>query len=69
MKEKSDIEIKIKLFLWINDKYFNELENSSGQVASLHIKTKVPNNAHMTERLGKFEILEAKLRDEVMTNQ
>ena len=56
----------------------NKLENNSGQVASFDIKTKDPNNAnnhmqqeneHMLEQLGHFEILEAKLRDEVMTTQ
>ena len=56
----------------------NELENSSGQVASFHIKLKGLNNTnhqmqqyykHLVERPGQFEILEAKLRDEVMTNQ
>ena len=62
----------------MNEKYLNKLENSSGQVGSLHIKLKGLNNAnhqmqqehaHIMERLGKFEILEAKLQDEVMTTQ
>ena len=78
MAEKYDIECKIKRFRWINEKYMNELENSSGQLASFYIKLKVlknskhqmkKENAHMMESPGMFEILESKLRDEVMTTQ
>ena len=44
--EKADLESKVKRFSWINEKTLNELENSSGQVASLHKKFKVLNNAN-----------------------
>ena len=76
--EKPDLESKLKKSRWINQKYLNELENSLGQVACFHIKLKGLNNAnhqmqqetaHMMELLGQFEIIEAKLRDEVMTTQ
>ena len=76
--EDSDLDSKLKRFLWINEKALNKLENSSCQVASFHIKIKVPKNTnhkmqqeitHMMECLGQFEIIEAKLRDEMMTTQ
>ena len=46
MIEKADLEIRLKRFFWINKKDFNKLENSSGQVASFHIKLKGLNNAN-----------------------
>ena len=55
-----------------------KVKNISGQVAYLHIKLKVLNNAnnqtqkensHFMEHLGQFEILEEKLLDEVMATQ
>ena len=72
MIEKADLEIRLKRFFWINKKDFNKLENSSGQVASFHIKLKGLNNAnhhmqqentHLTEHISQFEMLESKLRD------
>ena len=78
MTEKADLESKLKRFRWINEKALNKLENSSGQVASFHIKLKGLNNynhqfqqenAYLMERLGQFLIREAKLRDELMTTQ
>ena len=44
--EKADLQIKIKHLCWINEKPLNNLENNSGQVASLHIKTKGLKNAN-----------------------
>ena len=73
MTEKADLESNIIFFPRINKKYFNELENSSVQVASIHIKPKGLNNAkhqmqqenaHMMEHPGQFEIIEAKLQYE-----
>ena len=78
MAEKADLEIKINRFCWINEKSLNEIENSSCQIASFHIKPKVLKNAnhqmqqentHLMEHLGQSEILEANLWDEVMTTQ
>ena len=76
--EKADIESKLRSFCWINDEDLNNLENILGQVYSSHIKTKglkISNNqmqqenSHMMEKLGHFEILEEKLRYEVMNTQ
>ena len=76
MTEKAGLESRLKCFHWINEKAFNKLENSSGQVASFHINIKGLNNAkhqmqqenaHLIEHLSHFEILEAKLQNEVMT--
>ena len=46
MTENVDVEIKLKHFRWINEKYLNELENISGQVASFHMKVKGLKNAN-----------------------
>ena len=43
---EADIENKLKCFCWINEKALNELKNSSGQVASFHIKLTGLNNAN-----------------------
>ena len=44
MTENVDLESKLERFCWINEKDLNKLENSSGQVASFHIKLKGLNN-------------------------
>ena len=78
MTEKADIECNIKHFCWINKNSLNNLENISVQITSFHIKLKGLNNtnhqmqqenAQLLECLGKFEIIEEKLRGEVMTTQ
>ena len=78
MAEKDDLENKLKLFCWINDKALKHFESSPVKLASFHIKIKGLNNANnqmqkenalVMELIGQFEILEAKLRNEVMTTQ
>ena len=78
MTEKSGLERKLKRLCWINEKYLNKLENSSGKVVSFYIKLKCLNNAnnqmqqrnaHLREHLGQFEIFVENLQDEVMTTQ
>ena len=44
MTENADIESNLIRFRWTNEKYLNKLGNSSGQVASFHIKLKGLNN-------------------------
>ena len=46
MIEKTGLESKLNFFCWINKKALNKLENSSGQVAFLHIKLKGLNNTN-----------------------
>ena len=70
MTEKADTESMLKRYCWINEKALNKIENSSGQVAYFHMKIKGLNNVNHNiqhECLGKFEILESKIWDEVMT--
>ena len=76
MIDNAGLESKLKRFLYINEKALNKLENSSGQVAYFYIKLKGLNhdnhqiqqeNSHLMEHLGQFEILESKIRGEVMT--
>ena len=43
-KEKDDLASKIIPFHWINKKYLNNIENSSGQVPSFQINLKGLNN-------------------------
>ena len=78
MTGKAGLESKLKHLCQINQKALNKLENILGQVTSLHIRLTGPNNvyhqikqenAHMMKHFGQFEILQAKIWDEVMTAQ
>ena len=46
MAEKADLESQRNIFRSINEKYLNKFANSSGQVASFHIKPKGMSNAY-----------------------
>ena len=46
MTENSDLQSKLNFFCLINERALNNIENSSGQVASFRIKLKGLNNAN-----------------------